>query len=80
MKNKLRNVLEHFIPCTWSLEIHGLPEMTVSYFEMIELLAGESGNPRWDDSELARIRALCNSGKELALSTKIHLEISEATR
>ena len=79
MKNELRNELMHFIPRKWSLEIHGLSEMVVSYFEIIELLAGESGNPRWNDSERARIKALCNSGKELASSTKIHREISETT-
>lgn len=79
MKNKLRNPLEHFIPCSWSLEIHGLPEMAVSYFEIIEFLAGEPGNLRWKGDEIARIKALCNSGKELALSTKIHWEILGTT-
>lgn len=77
MKDELRNSLEHFIPRSWIIEIHGLPEMAVSYFEIIEYLAGESGNLRWKDDEIARIKALCNSGKELALSTKIHWEISE---
>lgn len=46
MKNELRNSLEHFIPRRWSIEIHGLPEMAASYFEIIELLAGEPGNLR----------------------------------
>ena len=79
MKDELRNPLEHFIPRVWIIEIHGLAEMTASYFEIIESLAGESGNLRWNDEEIARIKALCNSGKELALSTKIHLEMSETT-
>jgi hypothetical protein len=73
MKNELRNSMEHFIPKTWSIEIHGLPEMAASYFEIIEYLAGESGNMRWNDEEIKRIRALCDSGKTLALSTKAHL-------
>jgi hypothetical protein len=77
MKNELRNPLEHFIPRLWSLEIHGLPEMVVSYFEIIEFLAGEAGNLRWREDEIARIKALCSAGRELALSTKIHWEISE---
>lgn len=77
MKNQLRNVLEHYIPCSWSLEIHGLPEMADSYFDMIEFLAVESGNVRWQGNEMVRIKALCDSGKNLALSTKIHWEISE---
>jgi len=76
MKDELRNPLEHFIPRLWSIEIHGLAEMTASYFEIIEFLAGESGNLRWKDDEIARIKALCNSGKQLALSTKLHLESS----
>ena len=79
MKDELRNPLEHFIPRSWGLEIHGIPEMTASYFEIIEFLAGESGNLRWKDDEIARIKALCNSGKELALSTKLHWELSETT-
>jgi len=78
MKNELRNPLEHFIPCSRSLEIHGLPEMAASYFEIIEYLAGDSGNLRWNDEEIARIKALCNSGKSLALTTKAHWELSEA--
>ncbi len=77
MKNELRNPLEHFIPRLWSIEIHGLPEMAASYFEIIEFLAGESENLRWKDEEIARIKALCNSGKELALSTKAHWELLE---
>jgi hypothetical protein len=77
MRKDLRNMLEHYIPCSRSLEIHGLSEMVVSYFEIIEILAGEPGNMRWKDDEVARIKALCNSGKQLASSTKIHLEISE---
>lgn len=77
MKNELRNPLEHFIPRSWTIEIHGLDEMAASYFEIIESLAGESGNLRWNDEEITRIKALCNSGKELALSTKIHWDIAE---
>jgi hypothetical protein len=77
MKNQLRNVLEHYIPCSWSLEIHVLPEMVDSYFGIIEFLAVESGNVRWQDNDMVRIKALCDSGKKLPLSTKIHREISE---
>jgi len=79
IKNDLRNSMEHFIPKMWSIEIHGLPEMAASYFEIIEYLAGESGNMRWNDEEIKRIRALCDSGKTLALSTNAHLELSETT-
>jgi len=78
MKNKLRNSFEHFIPCSWIIEIHRLPEMAKSYFEIIEFLAGEQGNLRWREEEIARIKALCNSGKQLALSTKAHWELSES--
>jgi hypothetical protein len=77
LKDEIRNKLEHFIPCSWSFEIHGIPEIVASCFEIVELLAGESGNLRWKDDEIARIKALCNSGKELALSTKIDWDILE---
>lgn len=77
MKNELRNPLEHFIPRLWSIEIHGISKMVASYFEIIEFLAGEQNNLRWKEEEIVRIKALCNSGKELALSTKIHWDISE---
>ncbi len=77
LKDDIRNRLVHFIPCSWSFEIHGLPEIVASCFEIIESLAGESGNLRWRDDEIARIKALCNSGKELALSAGIHWDILE---
>lgn len=72
LKDQIRNRLMHFVPCSWSLEIHGLPEIVVSCFEIVEALTGESMNLRWKDDEIARIKALCNSGKELAMSTNTH--------
>jgi hypothetical protein len=77
LKDEIRNRFMHYVPCSWSIEIHGLPQIVASCFEIVESLAGESGNLRWKDDEIARIKALCNSGKELALSTKIHRDILE---
>jgi hypothetical protein len=75
MKNELRNRIEHFKPCSWTLEVHGLPEMAISYFDIIEFLAIECGNIRWEEHEMSHIKALCNSGRELALGTKLHLDL-----
>ncbi|MGV8125840.1 MAG: hypothetical protein ACP5PV_01340 [Methanothrix sp.] len=72
LKDHIRNRFMHFVPCSWSLEIHGLPEIVASCFEIVEALTGESMNLRWKDDEIAHVKALCNSGKELAMSTKIH--------
>lgn len=66
MQKEFRNPLEHFVPKGWSIEIQLFPEIAISYFEIIEFLAGDSGNLRWNDDEIARIKVLCNSGKELA--------------
>ena len=77
LKDEIRNRFMHYVPCSWSIEIHGLPQIVASCFEIVESLAGESGNLRWKDDEIARIKALCNSGKELALSTKIHRDTLE---
>jgi hypothetical protein len=79
LKNEVRNCVEHFVPLSWLIEIHGLPKMIATYFDIIKFLALESGNVhfRLKDYEISRVKTLCDSGKELALSTKIHQEISE---
>ena len=77
LKDEIRNKLVHFVPCSWIFEIHGLPKIVASCFEIVESLAGDSANLRWGDDEIARIKALCNSGKELALSTRIHWDALE---
>lgn len=77
LKDEIRNKFVHFVPCSLMIEIHGLPEIAASCFEIIELLAGDSANLRWKDDELARIKALCNSGKELALRTQLKVDTKD---
>lgn len=77
LKNELRNKVEHYIPGASIFEIHGLPAMMAQYYDIIHFLALESGNVLLESDEIGRVKALCNSGKNLALSTKIHWEISE---
>lgn len=77
LKNELRNSIEHFVPMTWLIEIHGLPKMVSSYFEIIEFLALDSGNVWLEEHEKVHVKALCTSGRSLALSTKTHWEIAE---
>ncbi len=40
--NLLRNRFEHFIPTTWSIELHGLPQVTIDVLEVIRFLALET--------------------------------------
>ena len=39
-----RNNFEHYIPKLWSIEIHGLPRITIDVLDVISFLALETGN------------------------------------
>jgi len=75
---ELRNKLEHFIPKLWGIELSGIPKMIASCFEVIEFLALESNNILFMDNLRDRVKSLCQSGKSLALSSKINLKIDDA--
>ncbi len=72
IKDVLRNNLEHFIPKTWAVSIDDIPKAIASCFEVIEFLAIESGNllRHYTDNSMEHVKALCESGKSLALSFK----------
>ena len=42
LKKKLRNEFEHFRPKSWSIEIHGMPQITINILEVIHFLARET--------------------------------------
>lgn len=42
LKNALKNRIEHFVPTSWSIEIHGLPQMCIDALEVIRFLALET--------------------------------------
>jgi len=77
LKNEIRNKVAHFIPGSSFIELHGLPTIVATYFDIIEFLAAESGNPHLRHAEKERVRALCEAGRKLALSTKIQRENSD---
>ena len=69
--NELRNNFLHFIPKDWSIEISGLPNLTLNILEIIEFLAFESDNYEWNnDSEKATCETVINDIKNKLILLK----------
>ena len=44
LKKRFRDNFEHFIPKSWSIEIHGFPQIAMDVLQVIKFLALETGN------------------------------------
>ena len=44
LKKHLRNNFEHYQPMSWSIEIHGLPNIAIDILSLIRFLALDTGN------------------------------------
>ena len=53
--NRLRNQFIHFTPCTLSLVLNGLPEMTLDCLNIARFLAYDSGNIFWPEDSVKRL-------------------------
>jgi hypothetical protein len=44
LKKEFRNNFEHYIPTSWSIEIHGMPRIILDVLDVIKFLSLETGN------------------------------------
>ncbi len=44
LSKQFRNSFEHYTPMSWSIEIHGFPQMTMDILDIIRFLALDTGN------------------------------------
>ena len=63
--NQLRNEFVHFLPKGWSLEITGLPIISLDCLRIIEFLGWECGNILWHNTKI-------ENRAKLALSNTNH--------
>ncbi len=70
--NRLRNQFVHFTPCTLSLILNGLPEMTIDCLKIAVFLAYDSGNIDWPEDLGGRLE------KAFKTAAKAAQEIKEA--
>jgi len=57
---EFRNELEHYIPTSWSIEIHGMPYITIDVLEVIRFLALDNWSlpSHYDSKEKSKIHSL----------------------
>ncbi|MBM3709152.1 MAG: hypothetical protein FJW61_01850 [Actinobacteria bacterium] len=81
LKNVLRNKFEHFIPTSWSIEIHGLPEISLNILEIINFLALEAGNYTYlKDSQKRKIKSYIYQSRKALKQSKIYKEIKSINK
>jgi hypothetical protein len=64
MKNILRNNFAHFQPSGWSIEISGLPQISIDILDSIKFLALDTGNyTNLSTQQELKIKSLIRRGK-----------------
>lgn len=75
LKKELRNNFEHYIPMSWSIEIHGLPEIFIDILDIIEFLALKTGNyVILEESQREKIKLYIEESKEILRNHKLYKE------
>ncbi len=76
LTNLLRNRFEHFVPTFWSIEIHGLPQITIDVLEVIRFLALETGTFLYmKEEEEALVDKLVRETIEFIKGTELYAEM-----
>jgi hypothetical protein len=75
MTTLLRNRFEHFVPTTWAIEIHGLPQMSMNVLEVIRFLALETGTSiNMKEKEQAMVDGLVRESIAFIKGTGLYAE------
>ena len=75
LKKTLRNKFEHFKPRGWSIEIHGLPDISMDILDIIRFLAvGTFRYQHLNQSQRRRIISIIFQSKKLLKKSTLHQE------
>lgn len=75
LKNVLRNKLEHYIPISWSIEIHGMPQITIDVLDVIRFLALDTGNyVMLNFSQIKKIKSIIYQSKQILKKSYLYKE------
>lgn len=81
LKETLRNSFEHYIPSGWSIELHGLPRISMDVLDVIRFLAVETFRyQHLTQAQRKRIKSIIYRSRKLLESSPLHLELLEAER
>ena len=81
LKETLRNSFEHYIPRGWSIELHGLPRISIDVLDVIRFLAVETFRyQHLNQAQRKRIKSIIFQSKRLLKKSPLHLELLAAER
>lgn len=71
LKNELRNNFAHLIPKAWSIEIHGMPRITIDCLEVIEAIIDSGAYLGLEESEMTKARKQLFRAKQSLINSKL---------
>lgn len=75
LQHALRNPFEHYIPLSWHVELHGMPEIAIHCIQVIRFLALDTRNyTMLAEGQYARIDSLAAETIAFLRTTPLHLE------
>ncbi|SNX60424.1 hypothetical protein SAMN06296273_1891 [Nitrosomonas ureae] len=81
LKETLRNSFEHYIPGGWSIELHGLPRISIDIIDVIYFLAIETFRyQHLNQKQREKIKFILFQSKGLLQKSPLHLELLAAER
>lgn len=81
LKEKLRNSFEHYIPRVWSIELNGLPRISMDVLDVIRFLAIETFRyQHLNQAQRKKIKSIIFQSKQLLKKSFLHLELLAVER
>lgn len=80
LRETFRNNFEHYIPMSWYIEIHGMPQMAIDVLEVVHFLALECGNVLLTQNQKRKIKSLIFQSIRLLKQSKLYEESCLAKR
>jgi hypothetical protein len=75
LKKELRNKMEHYVPSGWSIEVHGMPAITIDVLDVIKFLAIETRTYiHLNQAQIKRVNSLVFQSKNFLKKTKLYQE------
>jgi hypothetical protein len=75
LKKTLRNNFEHYVPRSWSIEIHGLPQISIDVLDVILFLAVDTFRyQHLNQSQRRRVKSIVYQSKKRLSNSRLHRE------
>jgi len=79
LSKQFRNNFEHYMPMSWSIEIHGFPEIVMNILDIIHFLALDSGNfIMLSTPQRRRIKSIIYQSKKILRSSKLYVDSNKS--